>query len=207
MFRGWRGDRIKILWWDGDGLCLFAKRLESGRFIGPQATDGVVSLTPAQFSMLRHRLAASGADRAVAGGVTIYTEKMTDDDALPDTLPTLKATIASQRMEIIQQRAEIAHLKPWIAKPRRHRFGRRSERAGTRLDPLELQLEELETGTRQTGRASILEIICATFAARCKPTATPASTVCTRAVRSWKSRVGRTSGASFTTSITPTPAP
>ncbi len=52
MFRGWRGDRIKILWWDGDGLCLFAKRLESGRFIGPQATDGVASLTPAQLSML-----------------------------------------------------------------------------------------------------------------------------------------------------------
>ena len=52
VFRGRRGDRIKILWWDGDGLCLFAKRLESGRFIWPQATDGVVSLTPAQLSML-----------------------------------------------------------------------------------------------------------------------------------------------------------
>jgi transposase len=81
--------------------------------------------------------------------VTIYTEKMTDDDALPDTLPTLKATIASQRMEIIQQRAEIAHLKLWIAKLRRHRFGRRSERAGTRLDQLELQLEALETGASE----------------------------------------------------------
>ncbi len=81
--------------------------------------------------------------------MTIYTEKMTDADALPDTLPTLKATIASQRMEIIQQRAEIAHLKLWIAKLRRHRFGRRSERAGTRLDPLELQLEELETGAAE----------------------------------------------------------
>ena len=81
--------------------------------------------------------------------MTIYTEKMTDADALPDTLPTLKATIASQRMEIIQQRAEIAHLKLWIAKLRRHRFGRRSERAGTRLNQLELQLEELETGAAE----------------------------------------------------------
>ncbi len=33
VFRGRRGDRIKVLWWDGDGLCLFAKRLEYGRFV------------------------------------------------------------------------------------------------------------------------------------------------------------------------------
>lgn len=51
-FRGRRGDRIKLLWWDGDGLCLFAKRLERGRFVWPRATNGVVSLTPAQLSML-----------------------------------------------------------------------------------------------------------------------------------------------------------
>ncbi len=52
VFRGRRGDLIKVLWFDGDGLCLFAKRLERGRFIWPQATSGVVSLTPAQLSML-----------------------------------------------------------------------------------------------------------------------------------------------------------
>ena len=52
VFRGRRGDLIKVLWWDGDGLCLFAKRLERGRFIWPQATSGTVSLTPAQLSML-----------------------------------------------------------------------------------------------------------------------------------------------------------
>jgi transposase len=52
VFRGKRGDLIKILWWDGDGLCLFAKQLERGRFIWPQATSGTVSLTPAQLSML-----------------------------------------------------------------------------------------------------------------------------------------------------------
>jgi len=32
VFRGRRGDLIKLLWWDGDGLCLLAKRLERGRF-------------------------------------------------------------------------------------------------------------------------------------------------------------------------------
>jgi transposase len=52
VFRGRRGDRIKVLWWDGDGLCLYAKRLERGRFVWPQATQGRVSLTSAQLSML-----------------------------------------------------------------------------------------------------------------------------------------------------------
>jgi transposase len=52
VFRGRRGDRVKLLWWSGDGLCLFAKRLERGRFVWPQATNGVVSLTHAQLSML-----------------------------------------------------------------------------------------------------------------------------------------------------------
>ncbi len=33
VFRGKAGDRVKILWWSGDGLCLFAKRLERGRFV------------------------------------------------------------------------------------------------------------------------------------------------------------------------------
>ena len=52
VFRGRRGDLIKVLWWDGDGLCLFAKRLERGRFVWPQASDGRVALTRAQLSML-----------------------------------------------------------------------------------------------------------------------------------------------------------
>jgi transposase len=52
VFRGRRGDLIKVLWWDGDGLCLFAKRLECGRFVWPQADGGTVSLTRAQLSML-----------------------------------------------------------------------------------------------------------------------------------------------------------
>src|ERR1700757_5244929 len=52
VFRGRRGDLIKMLWWDGDGLCLFAQRLERGRFIWPQAASGTVALTQAQLSML-----------------------------------------------------------------------------------------------------------------------------------------------------------
>jgi transposase len=51
-FRGRRGDLLKVLWWSGDGLCLFVKRLERGRFVWPQATSGTVHLTQAQLSML-----------------------------------------------------------------------------------------------------------------------------------------------------------
>ena len=52
VFRGRRGDLIKLLWFDGDGLCLFSKRLERGRFVWPQARSGTVALTRAQLSML-----------------------------------------------------------------------------------------------------------------------------------------------------------
>lgn len=52
IFRGRRGDLVKLIWFDGDGLCLFCKRLERGKFVWPQATEGVVSLTRAQLSML-----------------------------------------------------------------------------------------------------------------------------------------------------------
>jgi len=52
VFRGRRGDMVKMLWFDGDGLCLLSKRLERGRFVWPQASSGSVSLTSAQLSML-----------------------------------------------------------------------------------------------------------------------------------------------------------
>jgi transposase len=52
LFRGRRGHLLKILAWDGQGLVLYAKRLERGKFVWPQAKEGVVSLTPAQLSML-----------------------------------------------------------------------------------------------------------------------------------------------------------
>ncbi|MGH9472158.1 MAG: IS66 family insertion sequence element accessory protein TnpB [Terriglobales bacterium] len=52
VFHGKRGHLVKLLWWDGDGLCLFAKRLERGRFVWPRAESGTVALTRAQLSML-----------------------------------------------------------------------------------------------------------------------------------------------------------
>jgi transposase len=52
VFRGRRGDLIKLLWWSGDGMNLYAKRLERGRFVWPQASSGSVHLSSAQLSML-----------------------------------------------------------------------------------------------------------------------------------------------------------
>jgi transposase len=52
VFRGRRGDLVKVLWWSGDGMCLFVKRLERGRFVWPQAESGSVCLSGAQLSML-----------------------------------------------------------------------------------------------------------------------------------------------------------
>ena len=52
VFRGRRGDLLKIIWWDAQGACLFSKRLERGRFVWPAATDGKVRLSPSQLSML-----------------------------------------------------------------------------------------------------------------------------------------------------------
>ena len=52
VFRGRRGHLAKVLWWSGDGMNLYGKRLERGRFVWPQATSGAVHLTNAQLSML-----------------------------------------------------------------------------------------------------------------------------------------------------------
>ena len=51
-FRGRRGGLVKLLWYDGQGLCLFTKRLDRGHFVWPVTETGRVSLTPAQLSML-----------------------------------------------------------------------------------------------------------------------------------------------------------
>jgi transposase len=52
VFRGRRGDLIKVLWHDGLGLSLYAKRLERGRFTWPSAAAGVVAITSAQLGYL-----------------------------------------------------------------------------------------------------------------------------------------------------------
>ncbi|SNY89893.1 transposase [Cohaesibacter sp. ES.047] len=55
-FRGRRGDRLKLFYWDGQGFCLYYKVLEGGRFPWPSASDGVARLTSAQLAMLWERI-------------------------------------------------------------------------------------------------------------------------------------------------------
>lgn len=52
VFRGRRGDKVKILWYSGDGVCLYYKRLSDGKFIWPQVQDGTIALSAAQLAML-----------------------------------------------------------------------------------------------------------------------------------------------------------
>jgi len=52
VFRGRRGNLVKVLWHDGLGMSLYAKRLERGKFIWPSPADGVVVITPAQLGYM-----------------------------------------------------------------------------------------------------------------------------------------------------------
>ncbi|EEV6660542.1 IS66 family insertion sequence element accessory protein TnpB [Escherichia coli] len=71
IFRGRRGDQIKVLWADSDGLCLFTKRLERGRFVWPVTRDGKVHLTPAQLSMLLEGIDWKHPKRTERAGIRI----------------------------------------------------------------------------------------------------------------------------------------
>ena len=70
-FRGRQGDTLKVIWHDGQGACLFTKRLERGRFLWPGATDGAVTISsgPARLSAVRNRLAQSAGNLAPDFGI------------------------------------------------------------------------------------------------------------------------------------------
>ena len=52
LFQKLRGDQIKMIWWDGQGACLFTKRIEHGRFVWPSAQEGKITLSRAQLVMM-----------------------------------------------------------------------------------------------------------------------------------------------------------
>lgn len=53
-FRGRKASLLKVLFWDGSGMCLFTKRIDQGAFVWPVMAgfDGSITLTPAQLAML-----------------------------------------------------------------------------------------------------------------------------------------------------------
>jgi transposase len=75
-FRGRRADTVKILFWDGNGLCLFTERQQQGRFIWPSLREpgGTVMLTPAQLAMRSKAL--TGAHRSAPGSLLSRVDKM-----------------------------------------------------------------------------------------------------------------------------------
>jgi hypothetical protein len=129
VFRGKRSDRIKVLWWDGTGLCLYAKRLERGRFVWPLTQEGAVVLTPAQLSMKEALL--SQREQLIAEKEALLAER--------DRL------IAVRDAELYSKTLQIEHLKAQLAVLRRARFGRSSEK-------LDRDIEQLEALDRRARR-------------------------------------------------------
>jgi len=68
-FRGKRGDLVKVLSWDGQGLCLYAKRLEKGHFVWPHQAFRSPWLTPTK------RRAGEGRRSVTDGGATIHAAR------------------------------------------------------------------------------------------------------------------------------------
>ena len=87
VFRGRRGDLIKILWHDTQGMCLFGKRLERGRFIWPSPAEGVVTITSGAARLFagRDRLADAAADLAAGTGRVSRELRLFDSAVLADT--------------------------------------------------------------------------------------------------------------------------
>jgi transposase len=52
VFRGARGNLIKVLWHDGLGMSLYAKRLERGKFVWPSPANGVIGISAAQLAYM-----------------------------------------------------------------------------------------------------------------------------------------------------------
>ena len=98
VFRGRRGDLIKIIWWDGQGACLFSKRLEKGRFVWPSTADGKVMVT-ATTEVLALRAALADRDGQLAAA---------------------EAELKSRDLLIEKRKHQLAGM-------RRHRFGATSE--------------------------------------------------------------------------------
>jgi transposase len=154
VFRGRRGDLVKVIWWDGQGACLFVKRLERGRFVWPVAKEGKVSLTPAHWRCCSK--ASTGARRNGPGNPRprdnlgsplcedshrkshkINSIMLDEIGPVPEDPEELRAFTARLLAEVKAQAILIEKLRHQLAGHRAHRFGASSETA----EQLQLALE------------------------------------------------------------------
>jgi transposase len=170
VFRGKRGDYVKILTWDGSGLCLFAKRLEKGRFVWPPIVEGALQLTAAQLALLlegidwrrtvappqraptrrlsarsRHQNQATPRDFGCTGGVAVVGVVMSpstpDSPRDPDDLRRLADDL---RRDVAWLRAEVHAKALLIEKLRAELAVLRRARYGRKSEKLDAQVEQLE---------------------------------------------------------------
>ena len=105
VFRGRSGSLVKIIWHDGIGMSLYAKRLEKGRFVWPSAKDGVVSLTTAQLAWTpvpeatgyRVQRSVSGGAWTTLGATT--TPEFTDPTVAADRIYRYRVTALNEHGE------------------------------------------------------------------------------------------------------------
>ena len=170
VFRGRRGDLIKILWHDGLGISLYAKRLEHGSFgrrrptercrslrrssatcwkgstgatrFGPGARRGPVELrlTMADVGEPGQELPGGGACDSL---LIMAAADSHDTEGLKAALVASEARAAAAEAKVSDAEARVAALTLMIEKLRRALYGRRSERKERLLDQLELALDEL----------------------------------------------------------------
>jgi transposase len=109
-FRGRRGHLVKILWHDGIGMSLYARRLERGLFIRPSPADGTVAITSAQLAYMLEGIdwpnpVRSWRPEAAGGGCGSLARRLCarcgacDNPAVttPDEIDALRAALAAER--------------------------------------------------------------------------------------------------------------
>jgi hypothetical protein len=150
------GDLIKILFWDRQGMCLYAKKLDRGRFIWPQAKDGIVSLTMAQLSMLLE--SSTGAPQLCESdrfsGWRKRCRLKSRSWPLRRELAQREAIIAVRDAELAEAAVvkarltpallEIEQIKLQLATLRWQRYGQSSERLDSDIAQLEMRLKDCE---------------------------------------------------------------
>ena len=172
VFRGKRGDYVKILTWDGSGLCLFAKRLEKGKFVWPPIVEGALQLTAAQLALLlegidcrrtvappqteRPRISLSSAQVAIkirqlrekcgcAGGAIVVGVVMSPSTTnSPRNSDDLRRLADDLRRDVAWLRAEVHAKALMIEKLRAQLAFLRRARFGRKSEKLDAQVEQLE---------------------------------------------------------------